>query len=106
VISVRCTTDGDRTRWRRTGAIMGTLLHEVAHLRWRSHGPRFWMLHRRLVDRAAALGIYDPTDRDATERGRGDEKLAASAAQPIAIAARQARLARAQATRAARRQTT
>jgi hypothetical protein len=106
VITVRCTADGDRTQWRRRGAIVGTLLHELAHLRWRSHGPRFWAMHRRLVDRAVALGIYDPTDRDPGERGRGDEKLAGSAALPIALAARQARLARAQATRNARRAAT
>jgi len=93
-IAIRCTADGDRRRWRREGAIMGTLLHEVAHLRYRSHGPRFWALHRRLVDRAVAAGIYDPTDRDPAERGRGDEKLAASAAWPIAMAARAKRLAR------------
>jgi hypothetical protein len=100
VISIRCTADGDRSRWRRTGAIVLTLLHELAHLRYRSHGPRFWALHRRLVDRAVAAGVYDPTDRDASERGRGDEKLAASAAHPIAVAARQARRERANANRA------
>src|SRR6185312_15259519 len=61
---IRCTADGDRTRWRRRGAIMGTLLHEAAHLRYRSHGPRFWALHRRLVDRAVFFGLYDPHDRD------------------------------------------
>ncbi|MBV9577030.1 MAG: DUF45 domain-containing protein [Chloroflexi bacterium] len=93
-IAIRCTADGDRSRWRREGAIMGTLLHEVAHLRYRSHGPRFWALHRRLVDRAVAAGVYDPTDRDPAERGRGDEKLAASAAWPIAMAARAKRLER------------
>jgi hypothetical protein len=101
VISVRCTADGDRTRWRHTGAIVGTLLHELAHVRYRSHGPRFWTLHRRLVDRAVAAGAYDPTDRDVNERGRGDEKLAGSAARPIAMAARQARRERARANRAA-----
>jgi hypothetical protein len=101
IVSVRCTADGDRARWRRVGAIMGTLLHEVAHLRYHSHGPRFWALHRRLVDRAVAAGLYDPSDRDASERGRGDEKLAASAARPIALAARQARRERARANRAA-----
>jgi hypothetical protein len=101
VVSIRCTADGDRTRWRRVGAIVGTLLHEVAHVRYRSHGPRFWALHRRLVDRAVAAGIYDPTDRDPTERGRGDEKLAGSAALPIALAARKARRERASANRAA-----
>jgi WLM domain-containing protein len=101
VVSVRCTADGDRTRWRRVGAIVGTLLHEIAHVRYRSHGPRFWALHRRLVDRAVGAGLYDPTDRDPGERGRGDEKLAGSAARPIAMAARQARRERARANRAA-----
>jgi hypothetical protein len=72
------------------------LLHELAHLRYRSHGPRFWAFHRRLVDRAAALGVFDPTDRDPAERARGDEKLAASAAWPIALAAKQRRLERVQ----------
>ena len=90
-IQVRCTADGDRRRWRRVGAITGTLLHELAHLRWRHHGPRFWQLQRRLVDAAVALGVYDPTDRDPGERGRGDEKLARSAAAPLAAAARLAR---------------
>jgi len=101
VISVRCTVDGDRTRWRPRGAIVGTLLHELAHVRYRSHGPRFWALHRRLVDRAAAAGLYDPADRDPAERARGDEKLAGSAARPIALAARQARRERARANCAA-----
>jgi hypothetical protein len=98
-IMIRCTADSDRTRWRRIGAILGTLLHEIAHLRYRSHGPRFWAVHRRLVDRAAAAGVYDPMDRDPAERGSGDEKLAASAAWPIALAARQKRLERARARR-------
>jgi hypothetical protein len=99
LISVRCTADGSRSQWRRRGAILGTLLHELAHLRYRSHGPRFWALHRRLVDRAAGSGIYDPTDRDPAEHARGDEKLAASAAWPIALAARQRRLERIQTRR-------
>jgi len=101
VISVRCTSDTDRTRWRRLGGIVGTLLHEMAHVRYRSHGPRFWALHRRLVDHAVAAGIYDPHDRDPAEHGRGDEKLAASAARPIALAARQVRRERASANRTA-----
>src|SRR5216683_2831237 len=98
---LRCWANNDRHQWRRVGAIMGTLLHEVAHLRYRSHGPRFWALHRRLVDRAVAAGVYDPGDRDPTERARGDEKLAGSAARAIALAARQARRERARANRAA-----
>jgi WLM domain len=100
-ISVRCTADAEPSRWRRRGAIVATLLHELAHLRYRHHGPRFWALHRRLVDRAAALGVYDPTDFDAAERGRGDEKLAASAASRLAAAAREARRQRSRADHAA-----
>ncbi|MGI9149707.1 MAG: hypothetical protein ACR2IK_24700, partial [Chloroflexota bacterium] len=46
-------------------------------------------------------GAYDPSDRDTTERGRCDEKLAGSAARPIAMAARRARQAQARANRAA-----
>jgi hypothetical protein len=103
VVQVRCTADGDPTQWRRTGAIVGTLLHELAHVRYRSHGPRFWTLYRRMLDRAVAAGLYDPTDRDPAERGRGDEKLADSAAHPIALAARKARRDRARANRAALR---
>jgi hypothetical protein len=101
VVTVRCTADGDRTRWRRFGAIVATLLHEVAHLRYRSHGPRFWAIHRRLVDRAVAAGLYDPHDYDPLERARGDEKLASSAALPVAMAARRARRERARANRLA-----
>jgi hypothetical protein len=101
VVAVRCTADADRGSWRHRGAIMGTLLHELAHLRYRSHGPRFWALHRRLVDRAVAIGIYDPHDRDPAERARGDEKLADSAARPVALAARNARRERTRANRAA-----
>jgi hypothetical protein len=100
-VSIRCTADGDRTMWRRRGSIVATLLHELAHLRYRSHGPRFWALHRRLIDRAAALGLYDPLDFDPTERARGDEKLAASAASALATAAREARLRGSRADRAA-----
>jgi hypothetical protein len=90
-ITVRCTADGDRAAWRRLGAITGTLLHELAHLRWRGHGQRFWTLHRRLVDQAVAAGVYDPSDRDVAERAQGDEKLAESAAASVADAARRVR---------------
>lgn len=81
---MRCTADGDRAAWRRLGAITGTLLHELAHLRWRSHGQRFWMLHRRLMDQAVAAGVYDSSDRDAAEQAQGDEQLAGSAAANVA----------------------
>jgi WLM domain len=100
-IAVRCTADGDRAAWRRLGAITGTLLHELAHLRWRGHGQRFWTLHRRLVDQAVAAGLYEPADRDAAERAQGDEKLAGSAADSVAAAARRVRRERARVGRLA-----
>jgi hypothetical protein len=75
VIHVRCTADHDPSAWRPVGSITGTLLHELAHLRYRSHGPRFWALYRRLVNRAEAAGLYDPRDRDPAERPRGERKL-------------------------------
>ena len=79
-IAVRCTADGDRTL-AATRRDRGHAAPRSRPPRYRSHGPRFWALHRRLVDRAAGTGLYDPTDRDPDERGRGDEKLAASAAK-------------------------
>jgi hypothetical protein len=102
-ILVRCTADPARTTWRRSGAIVLTLLHEMAHLRWRGHGRRFWDLHRRLVNAAAAQSLYLPHEDDAAEASRGDEKLAGTAAEAIAGAARARRLARAAANRAAAR---
>ncbi len=100
-VLVRCTVDGDRARWRKPGAIVATLLHEMAHLEVRGHGPRFWALHRRLLDEAAAMGVYDPALDDPDEGARGDEKLAGSAAHHVAQAARARRRARAAANRAA-----
>ena len=88
-VSVRCTADGDRTRWRRVGAIVGTLLHELAHVRYRSHGPRFWALHRRLVDRAVAAGRV--RSRSIATRPNAvavTRSWPTSAARPIALAAR------------------
>ncbi len=100
-VLVRCTADGDRSRWRRPGAIVATLLHEMAHLKYRGHGPRFWSLHRRLLDEAALLGIYRADQDDPTEGARGDEKLAGSAADHVAQAARERRRQRAAENRAA-----
>ena len=82
LIQVRCTADNAPSHWRRVGAITGTLLHELAHLRYRSHGPRFWALYRRLVHRAEASALYDPTDRDPAERPRGERKLGTRYAVP------------------------
>ncbi len=99
-LTVRCTADGDKRQWRRSAAILRTLLHEAAHLRHPHHGPAFWALLRRLLDGAASAGLYDASEDDAAERARGDEKLAGSAADAVARAARSARRARARDARA------
>lgn len=102
-IAIRCTADGDLAEWRRPGAIVGTLLHELAHLKWRSHGPRFWALYRQLVDAAAAAGVYRAHDDDPGERARGAAKLAGTAADEVARAALARRRERAAANRLAAR---
>jgi hypothetical protein len=98
-ISVRCTVQEDPPRWRLPGALVHTLLHELAHLRYRGHSAAFWGLCRELLDDAAARGWYDPHEDDPTERSRGLEKLAGSVAQPLARAARGARRDRSRAAR-------
>ena len=104
LITIRCTAENDRQRWRRPAAITATLLHELVHLRYRGHGPRFWALLRLLLDEAATAGVYRPLEDDPTEHGRGDEKLAGSAADAVALAARQRRRERAALNRSAARQ--
>jgi hypothetical protein len=98
-ISVRCTRHDQPAAWRRQGALVHTLLHELAHLKHRGHSAAFWRLCRAMVDDAAARGWYDPRQDDPTERSSGLEKLAGSAAQPLARAARGARRERSRAAR-------
>ena len=89
-ITIRCTRpDGS---WRRDASIIGTLLHEAAHLRYPNHRSRFWALCRRLLDQAAAASLYDPVAEDPEERAQGVGKLAGSAADLIAQNARTAGL--------------
>lgn len=100
LIQVRCTGD-DRRTWRDPSAMTGTLLHELAHLKYKGHGPRFWTFLRRLLDQAAATGLYRPTAEALGEGSRGDTKLAGTAADGAAQAALERRRERAAANRAA-----
>ncbi len=91
--------DGSPSGWRRPGALVATALHELAHLRYTGHGPRFWALLRQLLDEASTTRLYDPEYDDPEERGRGDAKLRGSAAHARAEAARAAAAAQRQAAR-------
>jgi len=97
-IVIRCANQGGA--WRARGAIVVTLLHELAHLKHKGHGPRFWQFHRRLLERAAAMGLYDAADDDAGEAAAGNTKLAGSAAGERAEVAQARRRERYQARRA------
>lgn len=101
VISVRCTGSDDT--WRPRSAIMLTLLHELAHLKYRGHGPRFWGLLRRLVALASAQGLYHPDDDDAAEPAQGNGKLAGTPAHARAAVAAAAKRERGAAARQATR---
>ncbi|MBI4301486.1 MAG: M48 family metallopeptidase [Chloroflexi bacterium] len=90
-ISVRCTAVSQPPQWRTPGAILVTLLHELSHLKYRTHGISFWQLVRRLVDQCHAAGIYDPEESSDEEAAAGDEKLVGSAADGVAVAARRRR---------------
>jgi WLM domain len=99
LIQVRCTSDGDRRRWRRPSAIVGTLIHELAHLRYRGHSPAFWRLCRAMLNEAAALGVYSGDLDDPTEQPQGRGRLAGSAADDVLSAARARRREHARAAR-------
>jgi hypothetical protein len=64
-----CYADGEiriRLRHARTGrllkysSLVDTLCHELAHLRYFHHGPRFRAFYFRLLDYARQRGIYRP----------------------------------------------
>lgn len=98
-IQVRCTKSTEPLLWRKPGAIVMTFLHELAHLKHLNHGGRFWRFLRRLVDRAHAMGLYEPSQDDEDEGAAGDIKLAGSAASGLAAAAHRRRRARWKANR-------
>ena len=99
VITVRCVrTEGG---WRAPGAVAATLLHEAAHVKYMSHGPRFWGLLRKLLAAAERQGIYVPSDDDPAEPRRGDSKLAGTPAAVMSDATSERRRQRYQTNRAA-----
>ncbi len=51
-------------------ALVDTLCHELAHLRYFDHGPRFHALYRRILAHARRRGIYRPAPRGAPGGGR------------------------------------
>jgi hypothetical protein len=99
LIQVRCTRDDDRGQWRRLSAIVGTLIHELSHLRHRRHNPPFWRCCRALLDDAATLGLYSGEADDPAERPQGRGRLAGSAADALVIAERARRREQARAAR-------
>ncbi|MSQ27525.1 MAG: DUF45 domain-containing protein [Dehalococcoidia bacterium] len=99
VVTVRCVrTEGG---WRAPGAIAATLLHEAAHVKYMSHGPRFWGLLRKLLAAAERHGIYLPSEDDPSEPRRGDSKLAGTPAAVMSDATSERRRQRYQTNRAA-----
>ena len=76
-----CYDDGSvriRLRHVRTGellkysSLVDTLCHELAHLRYFDHGPRFEQLYRRILGWARKQGIYRPDPRRGGPRRRAD----------------------------------
>jgi len=41
-------------------ALLYTMIHEICHCRYHSHGPRFYALLRKVNAYANELGLYDP----------------------------------------------
>ena len=43
-------------------ALIDTVVHELAHLRYMNHGPRWESLYRRMLRWARKQGIYEPRE--------------------------------------------
>jgi predicted metal-dependent hydrolase len=58
-------------------SLVNTLCHELAHLRFFNHGPRFKAFYLQLLDFARAQGIYRPASPGARRDARtGPQRLA------------------------------
>lgn len=61
-IRLRHAVSGEPLRY---SSLVDTLCHELAHLRYFHHGPRFRSFHLQILDYARSQGIYRPRPRGA-----------------------------------------
>ena len=64
----------------RYSSLVDTLCHELAHLKYWHHGPRFEAYYKRILAHARREGIYDPAPR--APRRATPPAMAARAASP------------------------
>jgi hypothetical protein len=62
-------------------ALVDTVVHELAHLRYMNHGPRWEALYQRMLAWARSQGIYEPRSPAASSPDLAG-RTAAPAAQP------------------------
>ncbi len=73
----------------RYSSLIDTLCHELAHLKYWHHGPRFQAYYKRILTQARRDGIYQPSRRPKPPQKPGTAvpmtaRRAASAALPVA----------------------
>lgn len=60
-IGLNCRQQADNLKIKKYSAIMHTMLHELAHCRYRNHQREFYEFMNELVDFARKKGIYNPS---------------------------------------------